>query len=387
MKKIIFLFAIIFTLSLSAQTQRQTMQWQDVERTYKVLTPANYNQEESLPMLVFLHGLRDNIDNNNEIYQRIADEFHWIVLLPQALEASVNLMGTIIDLGAMWNAELTVSLGPLTVSPNSNVDDAGFIMALTDTIISKYNIETENIFMSGFSMGGFMTHRMATEYYEKFKAFAPSSGMMPKSLENVIVPQPVKILHIHGTSDSVVSYDGTTSVVEGMPNLSVGLSVEQTINFWTNTNGVNNPPIIDSLEDRKDDGLRFIRYSYLGEDPGREVRFLKIEGGDHIPYVDANIYDVDCLAEIYDFFTSSRTGVSLEEIEINPMKLFPNPTSNQVQLIADHNMTISILNMSGITLINKEIKKGANTIDVSHLKPGCYILKNNFGKQRKLIIK
>lgn len=128
MKKIIFLFAIIFTLSLSAQTQRQTMQWQDVERTYKVLTPANYNQEESLPMLVFLHGLRDNIDNNNEIYQRIADEFHWIVLLPQALEASVNLMGTIIDLGAMWNAELTVSLGPLTVSPNSNVDDAGFIM-------------------------------------------------------------------------------------------------------------------------------------------------------------------------------------------------------------------------------------------------------------------
>lgn len=385
MKKILFLIIVIFSLNQFSQAQNPTMLWQGVERNYKILTPANYNSEESLPMLVFLHGLGDNIDNNNEIYQRIADEFEWIVLLPQALEASVNLMGTIIDIGYMWNSGMSVSVGPLTVSPNSDVDDPGFIMALIDTIKANYNIESENIYLSGFSMGGFMTHRMATEYGDKFNSFVATSGMMPKSLENATPSQPVKIMHIHGTTDPIVSYNGTSSVVEGMPNLLVGLTVEQTINFWVNNNGANTTPIIDSLEDRKDDGLRFIRHSYLGEDAKQEVRFLKIEGGEHIPYVDSEIYDIDCLAEMYDFFTNNRTAVGLEEIAETKIRMFPNPATTKIQLISDKNMTITIFDMTGNTLLIKEIKKGANAIDISHLKSGCYILKNNFGQQRKLI--
>lgn len=385
MKKVLFLFFAISLFFCIAQAQNPTILWQDVERSYKILTPANYNAEESLPMVVFLHGLGDNIDNNNEIYQRMADEFEWIVLLPQALEASVNLMGGVIDLGPMWNSGISVSLGPLTISPNSNVDDAGFILSLIDTVSLNYNIEEGNIFLSGFSMGGFMTHRMAIEYGDKFKAFAPASGMIPKSMETSIPIQPVKILHIHGTADNVVSFDGTSSVVEGMPNLLVGLTVEQTIDFWRNNNGVNNLPIVDSLEDRKDDGLRFIRYSYLGEDANQEVRFLKIEGGEHIPYADANIYDVDCLVEIYDFFTNNRTAVGLQEVAENKIRIFPNPASNKIQLIVDKKMTISIVDMTGKILLTQEIKKGANSIEISHLDSGCYILKNNLGQQRKLI--
>lgn len=361
------------------------MLWQDIEREYKILTPANYNAEESYPLYVFLHGLGDNIDNNNEIYQRIADEFEWIVVLPQALEASVDLMGNVIDLGLMWNSGLSVSLGPLSISPNSNVDDAGFILALVDSVFANYNIESDNVFLSGFSMGGFMTHSMAIEHGDRFKAFVPVSGMLPKSLENTTPTQRVKIMYIHGTADNIVSYDGTTSVIASMPNLLVGLSAEETVNYWVNNNGANTTPIIDSIEDSKDDGLRFIRYSYLGEEANQEVRFLKIEGGEHIPYVDANVYDLDFLAETYEFITNNRTAVGLDEIEETKIRLFPNPASNQIQLIVDKNMTISIVDMTGYTLTVKEIKKGANIIDISHLKSGCYILKNNFGQQRKLV--
>lgn len=385
MKKIIFLFTIIASLSIFAQTGHQTMLWQDIEREYKILTPANYNAEESYPLYVFLHGLGDNIDNNNEIYQRIADEFEWIVVLPQALEASVDLMGNVIDLGLMWNSGLSVTLGPLSISPNSNVDDAGFILALVDSVFANYNIESDNVFLSGFSMGGFMTHSMAIEHGDRFKAFVPVSGMLPKSLENTTPTQRVKIMYIHGTADNVVSYDGTTSVIASMPNLLVGLSAEETVNYWVNNNGANTTPIIDSIEDSKDDGLRFIRYSYLGEEANQEVRFLKIEGGEHIPYVDANVYDLDFLAETYEFIINNRTAVGLDEIEETKIRLFPNPASNQIQLIVDKNMTISIVDMTGYTLTVKEIKKGANIIDISHLKSGCYILKNNFGQQRKLV--
>lgn len=386
MKKLIAVFLICFGFGLFAQSPRQTMFWQDVERSYKVLSPSDYDGTTSLPMLVFLHGLGDNIDNNAALYQRIADEFGWFVALPQALDASIDFMGQMIEMGPMWNSGMGVSFGAITIAPNSNVDDIGFINAMIDTIVSSNNVAQNQIFVSGFSMGGFMTHRMAIENSERFKAFAAVSGMIPKTMANTQPSQAVKLLHIHGTADNVVSYDGATSVIEGMPNLSVGLTVEQTVNFWIENNELDNTPLIDSLEDRKDDGLRFIRYSYLGNDAAKEVRLLKIIGGEHIPYVDANLYDMDCLAEIFAFFTNDRTNVGLETVNNNVVKLFPNPASNRLFLIADKDMRIEIINISGLVVMTADIEEGVNTLDVAHLSKGFYVLKNNFGKSEKLII-
>lgn len=386
MKKILFLLLTFITTLSFAQSDIRTMQWQGVDRVYKVTLPANYSGEESLPMFVFLHGLRDNIDNYTELFQRVADEFNWIVVRPQALETSVDFMGSIIDLGTMWNAGISVNFGTLTISPNQDVDDRGFILATIDATIEELNVDTNKVFLSGFSMGGFMTHRMAIENDGKIKAFAASSGMIPKSLENTTPLQDTKMMHIHGTEDVVVEYGGATSIVQGMPNLIVGMSVEATVNYWVNHNGLNNTPIVDYLEDRKDDGLTFVRYSYLGDEANKEVRFLKINGGEHIPYTDTAQYDVDCLVEIYDFLSNERISVGLDEVQENIVRVFPNPATDCVNLIVDKPMTVQILSMQGVEVKSIDLKKGVNRVDVSSLPKGIYFLKNKFGERRKLII-
>ena len=136
---LITILTILFSTSCFAQIQN--FEWQNVQRQYLVKTPENY---ESLPVLFFLHGLGDNITRlDNEFhFQQIADNFNWMIVVPQALNEGY---------GSMWNAGLTAS----------TTNDSGFLMALLDSLAVQYPVNQDSIFFTGFSMGGFMSHRMA----------------------------------------------------------------------------------------------------------------------------------------------------------------------------------------------------------------------------------
>ncbi|BDD02317.1 carbohydrate-binding protein [Persicobacter psychrovividus] len=68
------------------------------------------------------------------------------------------------------------------------------------------------------------------------------------------------------------------------------------------------------------------------------------------------------------------------------IRLFPNPTSNEVTLeglSAESN--IQILDLNGIILLNTIAKTYQETIDISHLMPGIYLVKVNGVKPIKLV--
>ncbi len=156
----ILLSLLLLTLPLMAQVQ--TFEWQGKQRQYLIKSPAG--QTGSLPVLYFLHGLGDNITRlDNEFhFQQIADRFGWIVVVPQALNEGY---------GTMWNAGLM----------NSGTDDAGFLLALLDTLAARGSANLDSVFFTGFSMGGFMTHRMAIEHGDRITACAPVSGLITMS--------------------------------------------------------------------------------------------------------------------------------------------------------------------------------------------------------------
>lgn len=152
MKHTLFIIVLTFaTLTLSAQ--RQTFQWQGVQREYIVRTPASHTAVEPIPVLFFLHGLGDNITRCDSEYnfQQLAERFGWLIVVPQARPSD---MGG----GNMWNANMTLQMGGQTVTPNASVDDAGFLMVLLDSLTERYNINRDSVFFTGFSMGGFMSH-------------------------------------------------------------------------------------------------------------------------------------------------------------------------------------------------------------------------------------
>ncbi len=86
-------------------------------------------------------------------------------------------------------------------------------------------------------------------------------------------------------------------------------------------------------------------------------------------------------------------NLSLEGFEKkNSVKLFPNPTNNELHIEILNSLTntrVSIIDITGKTLINTRLNSNSNKIDVSSLKSGLYLIKldSDTGSQTKRFVK
>ena len=338
--------------------QIQTIEWQGMQRQYLVKTPENY---ESLPVLFFLHGLGDNINhvNSEHNFQQVANRFNWMVVIPQAINEGN---------GTMWNAALM----------NSTIDDSGFLMALLDSLAVQYPINQDSVFFTGFSMGGFMSHRMAIEHGDRINAAAPVSGLITYAMANQTPVAPVRLLHIHGTNDNVVGDNGYSQYFGS----NLGLGVDAILNYWRNANGCTDEPIIDSLPDTHNDGLRFVQYVYPGT---KELRFLKVIGGTHSWYRNANQYDISYIDYIHDFFTGKNAVNNVNNPTTGELKVYPNPTNGQIKIELSSPTTVEVIDIQGNTIIQKQFDAGIAMLDLQGIGNGIYFIKSN-GLTEKIIL-
>ncbi len=338
--------------------QIQTIEWQGIQRQYLVKTPENY---ESLPVLFFLHGLGDNINhvNSEHNFQQVANKYNWMVVIPQA----INEGG-----GSMWNAALM----------NSTIDDSGFLMALLDSLAVQYPIDQDSVFFTGFSMGGFMSHRMAIEHGDRINAAAPVSGLITFAMANHTPVAPVRMLHVHGTNDVVVGYDGYSQYFGS----NLGLGVDAILDYWKNANGCTNEPIVDTLPDLQNDGLRFVEYVYPGT---KELRHLKVLGGNHSWYRNVNQHDIDYMDYIHDFFTGKLSYDKVDNPTTGSLNVYPNPTSGQIKIELSSPTTIEVIDNQGHTVLLQQTDSCFVTIDLKGAQSGIYFVKAN-GVTEKIVI-
>ena len=266
--------------------QVQTFDWQGKQRQYLVKTPAGHTG--SVPVLYFLHGLGDNITRcNSEMhFDRLAERYGWVIVVPQALSVSGY---------TMWNAGL-----------GGTADDAGFLFALLDTLVTDGKVNADSVFFTGFSMGGFMTHRMAIEHGDRITACAPVSGLIAFAFADNVPVTPVRMIHIHGTADNTVAWNGGSAYFG-----TIGISVDSLVNYWTDWNVCDPTPTIDTLPDRVNDRLRFVRYTYTGGEA--EFQLLKVIGGTHDWYQDTNAHDIDYFDEIHRFFLGEGSSLGFND--------------------------------------------------------------------------
>ena len=357
-RNLLLITVLTIFFGINSFAQIQNFEWQNVQRQYLVRTPENY---ESLPVMFFLHGLGDNITRlDNEFhFQQIADNFNWMIVIPQALNEGY---------GTMWNAGLTAS----------TTNDSGFLMALLDSLAVQYPVNQDSIFFTGFSMGGFMSHRMAIEHGDRINAAAPVSGLITTYMANHTAVAPVRILDIHGTTDPVVGYDGGSEYF----GYQLGLSVENILNYWINANGCSNEPVIDTLPDTQNDGLRFVQYVYPGN---KELRHLKVIGGDHSWYHNANQHDIDYVEYIHDFFTGKSTINKVNNPTTGSLNVYPNPTNGQIKIELESPSTIELIDIKGNTILQKHYDAGVAMLDLNGISNGIYFIKGN-GVTEKIVL-
>ena len=392
MKKIFTLLStlLIMVSLVSAQLNTRNLTWDGTERVYLEYVSSIYDSQEPTQVIFCLHGLGDDMTNFYNIgFNEIVDTANGIVIVPQALDAEVPMLGSV---GYCWNAgvgAVVPMLGEIIL--NQDVDDTGFLTAILDSLENNYNIDTERVYFVGFSLGGFMCNRMASDISDRITAIASVSGTYglyytPEPFQNI------DVIHIHGTADETIGYDEGMMVIEGYGEIDAGMGAQELVDFWVNYNNCSEVPVYYQYPDTEADGFTFERYIYMNGDNESTVAHIKVNEGTHTwYYTPAN--DVDYRNEIWRFFknqflfsTENESIVANQEVNV-----YPNPANDFVYFTCAETISkIEVYNLIGSKVISKKINTNQVRLNLSELNAGLYIVRifnGNKVTDRKLTVK
>jgi len=357
MIKLLFTFGIclflIPTVTFSQWTQK-TIQHEGIQRQYWIYVSPNYDANTPASLVVTLHGMGDNATNFRGInFHLVADTANIIILAPDALVDGLTGM-------TAWNS----SAGIMGISPNPTINDVGFINTIVSETIADYSVEATKTYVCGFSMGGFMTQKLAMEVYSPFAAFASVAGTFGSGLSVSSPGRAIPIAHFHGTEDATVGYESNI----------FGSNVEDLVDFWVDNNNCNPTPVHTFLPDSPLDTFTVEHFLYENQN-NMVVELFKVNNAGHI-WLQGD-HDISYTAEIWNFFNKhTHQNLSIGEENIHDFALYPNPTKDFITVEIEHlhAQSISIQDLSGKEVYNGEIN-GIAKIDVSTLTSGLYFVK------------
>jgi polyhydroxybutyrate depolymerase len=199
----------------------------------EVYLPTGYDPETPAPLLMLLHGYTGNGPDTEAYFNfgPYADTNGYIYTYPNG---RIDPWGD-----SFWDA---TDFCCDRETPNTD-EDSIYLLDLIEEIEAAANVDPKRIFIAGYSNGGCMAYRMACDHSKKIAGIISVAGPMfnpwnadgdPANGEDYCQPkQPVHVLHIHGTADTVALYDGGT--VQVVPPPLQGLpypGAETSIGLW-----------------------------------------------------------------------------------------------------------------------------------------------------------
>ncbi len=368
-----FLIISICSANLSySQWTNKNFSFDGINRQYRIYVPSNYNVSNPASLVMTLHGMGDNMTNFSTIgMNNVADTANVIVIVPQALSDP--------NAGTTWNS----GAGYMGYFPNSGTNDVGFLNALLDTVQSNYAINQERVYCCGFSMGGFMTQRLACELANRFTAVASVAGTIGQNITTCNSSKVLPVAHFHGTSDGTVPYS----------NNSLGIDVDSLVSIWINRDNCSLSPIQTTFPDIAADGYTIDHFIYPNGEQGTEVELFKVIGANHVWLTYGN--DINYTIEIWKFFNKHKTMTIAGNIELtleNNIEIFPNPVNDKMTLKSNNNLKnyYEIIDMNGKTISSGEFIS-EKSIATSEFKTGIYILNTSCSekglvKRQKFVI-
>jgi len=178
-----------------AQTFERTIT-KAISCQYLFFLPEDYGKnKQKWPLILFLHGVGERGDNLNNVKKHgppkmveKQKDFPFVVVSPQCPEDG-------------WWPEKTEVL-----------------INLLDDIVSRYDVDTERIYLTGLSMGGYGTWSLASAYPERFAAVAPICG--GGSLYMAIKLKDVPVWAFHGAKDNIVPLEESEKIVGAIKKFS-----------------------------------------------------------------------------------------------------------------------------------------------------------------------
>ena len=193
-----------------------------VSLNYLLYLPQGYGKEKTKkwPLILFLHGSGERGDDLNKVKTngppKLVSEgrdMPFIIVSPQAPERTT------------W--------------------DPDALNALLDEVEDRYAVDNDRIYLTGVSMGGAGTWKLAAAHPERFAAIAPICGVGDPGTAGRLAHLPTWVFH--GAKDDLVPVKASQEMVDALK--SVGNEARLTIypdaghDSWTET--YNNPAVFE----------------------------------------------------------------------------------------------------------------------------------------------
>ena len=178
---------------ISISFQEHSMETEELDAFgYWLYTPEN--PTENMPLIVYLHGASGRGEDLNLV---VADED-----FPKYLQS-----------GELGDVRAYVLIPQLPADLRSWSDISDSLYSLIQKTVSDLSIETENISLAGFSMGGTAVWELAVEYPDLFARIAPLAGSARGVLEQVSVLQEIPVRAFVGAADTVIAPNSSEQMV------------------------------------------------------------------------------------------------------------------------------------------------------------------------------
>lgn len=255
---------------------RRVVETDQGNREFILYVPESYDPSTPVPVVIMLHGFGGTgLSAAKETgWSAKAERESFMVIYPEASRPDPLKPQNFRKNPQAWND----GSGRFHAA-EKKMDDVRFIAKILDQVLLEFRVDSDRIFVTGFSNGASMAFRLGAELSQRIAVAAPVSGTC--WIDHPEPRRAISICYITGLADPLNPIDG------GFPKLAIG-GKEQ--------GGVAKPPVqsfidrwVKSLgcqeETQFDDTTSGVRKRVYGS--GRassEVMFITVEGlGHHWP--------------------------------------------------------------------------------------------------------
>lgn len=248
------------------------------DRCYMTYIPETVNATSEAPLILELHGWGMSSPDTREHSEivALADEVGAIVVHPEGIivDNSTILLGSNEE---SWNAGYCCA-----DAVEFGIDDVGYLRQVINRTLELYPVDSDRVYLTGWSNGCMMAQRMALEASDIIAAMACTSGYL--SYHNTSTyERAVPILEMHGFIDENQLYTNTVNwglVDEHRRNLeSMQTGAVENMYDWVAYNGCEG-----AAPDRNEPGLVYSIQAFTQCSDGSEVALITVHSGGHNLY-------------------------------------------------------------------------------------------------------
>ena len=183
MRRSLLLFVLVLFSALHASAYKK--QSIDItvngkQRNMVVFTPNNLPAKS--PLFIVTHGM-----NQDPEYQYKSDKMY------EMIDTAKFVITYLRSDGSTWDT--------------GGTKDQNFVIKTIDEMVSRFDIDTDRVYWSGFSMGSMLIHHCIANMQNKIAAFAPTSGIQFSESPWNNCKKPVNLLECIAYDDNVFGYE------------------------------------------------------------------------------------------------------------------------------------------------------------------------------------